>query len=50
MLSKHYDVQIPLFADNSERVNLLEDTESQLITLAVSTDEELRIETLKEAV
>lgn len=49
VLSKHYGVQIPLFADNSERVNLLEDTESQLITLAVSTDEELRIETLKEA-
>lgn len=43
-LSKHYDLQLPLFVDNSERVNVLAHTDSQLITLAVSTDSCLRIE------
>ena len=43
-LSKHYDLQLPLFVDNSERVNVLAHTDSQLITLAVSTDSRLRIE------
>lgn len=46
VLSEHYDIRIPLFVDNSERVNVLADTDSQLITLAVSTDEKL---TVKEA-
>lgn len=50
VLSKHYDVSLPLFVDNSERVNVLAPTDSQLISLAVSTDEDLKIETVKEAV
>ena len=38
VLSRHYDVEVPLFVDNAERVNDLSPTDSQLITLAVSTD------------
>lgn len=50
-LSKHYEIYLPLFADNSERVNVLTATDSQLISLAVSTDSELKIQTeMKEAV
>ncbi len=49
VLSQHYDVSLPLFADNSERVNTLAHTDSQLISLSVSTDEDLKIETVKEA-
>lgn len=44
VLSEHYGVELPLFVDNSERVNRLGDTNAQLITLSVSTDSELRIE------
>lgn len=43
-LSRYYDLQLPLFVDNSERVNTLAHTDSQLITLAVSSDSSLRIE------
>lgn len=43
VLSDHYDIRMPLFVDNSERINVLADTESQLIALAVSTDEKLTI-------
>lgn len=50
VLSQHYDLSLPLFADNSERVNVLAHTDSQLISLAVSTDEDLKIETIKEAI
>ena len=51
VLSEHYGIYIPLFADNSERVNVLAATNSQLISLAVSTDSELKIQTeLKETV
>lgn len=39
VLSEHYGVNIPLFIDNSERVNTLASTDSQLITLAVSGSE-----------
>ena len=46
VLSKHYDVYIPLFVDGAESVNVLAHTDSQLITLSVSTDERL---TVKEA-
>ena len=46
VLSDHYGVRLPLFVDNSERVNVLRSTDSQLITLSVSTDSEL---TVKEA-
>ena len=50
-LTKHYEIYLPLFADNSERVNVLTATDSQLISLAVSTDSELKIHTeMKEAV
>lgn len=41
VLSDKYGVQVPLFIDNSERVNVLAPTQSQLITLAVSTDDVL---------
>lgn len=50
VLSEHYDLSLPLFVDNSERVNVLRPTESQLITLSVSTDSELKVETDKEVV
>ncbi|MEG2623295.1 MAG: AAA family ATPase [Clostridia bacterium] len=49
VLSQHYGLSLPLFADNSERINVLSHTDSQLISLAVSTDSELKIEQLKEA-
>ena len=43
VLSKHYDVYIPLFVDGAESVNVLNHTDSQLITLSVSTDEKLTV-------
>lgn len=43
VLSKHYDVYIPLFVDGAESVNHLNHTDSQLITLSVSTDDKLQI-------
>ena len=43
VLSKHYDVRVPLFVDNAERVVKLPHIESQTITLTVSTDSELNI-------
>lgn len=44
VLSEYYDVEVPLFVDNAERVVSLAPTETQLITLAVSTDNELTID------
>ena len=43
VLSKHYDVRVPLFIDNAERVNTLPEIESQTITLAVSNDYDLKV-------
>ena len=43
-LSRYYDISVPLFVDNAERVCVLEDTDSQLVTLAVSYDNGLKIE------
>lgn len=43
-LSRFYDISVPLFVDNAERVNLLTDTDAQLVTLAVSYDDGLKIE------
>ena len=43
VLSEYYDVEVPLFVDNAERIVSLAPTETQLITLAVSTDEQLKI-------
>lgn len=43
VLSEHYDIEVPLFVDNSERVNVLAHTNTQLITLSVSTDAELTV-------
>ena len=48
VLSKHYDVYLPLFVDNSERVNVLAHTDSQIITLSVSTDSVMKIEKINE--
>lgn len=42
-LSRYYDIKVPLFVDNAERVIRLADTDAQLITLAVSTDSELKV-------
>lgn len=44
VLSEYYDIEVPLFVDNSERVNCLADTDTQVITLAVSADDGLKIE------
>lgn len=44
VLSEYYDVEVPLFVDNAERINNLAPTETQLITLSVSTDEQLKID------
>lgn len=44
VLSKHYDVSLPLFVDNSERVNRIAPTQTQLVTLSVSNDPVLKIE------
>ncbi len=43
VLTEYYGVSIPLFADGAESVNVLAHTDSQLITLSVSTDETLKI-------
>lgn len=43
VLSKHYGVYIPLFIDGAESVNKIAHTDSQLITLSVSTDSELKV-------
>lgn len=45
VLSEHYGVAIPLFVDNSERVNSIGKTDAQLITLAVTSDPELTVMT-----
>ena len=44
VLSERYGIRVPLFVDNSERVVSITATDSQLITLAVSMDEELKVE------
>lgn len=44
VLSAHHGVSLPLFADNAERVNRLADTDTQLISLQVTTDGELTVE------
>jgi hypothetical protein len=44
-LSKHYEVQAPIFVDNAEAVTKLLDIDSQIISLVVSEkDKTLRIE------
>lgn len=43
-LSNHYDFRAPIFVDNRESVNELIDTSSQVISLIVSKDKELRVE------
>ena len=43
VLSRHYDVYIPMFLDNAERINRIPPTDTQLITLSVSEDPELKI-------
>lgn len=42
-LSKHYDIQAPIFVDNSESVNQLLATESQIIKLIVTKEPTLNI-------
>lgn len=43
-LSKHFNVQAPIFVDNAESVNQLIPCNSQLIRLIVTKDEELKVE------
>lgn len=43
-LSNYYGVQAPIIIDNKESVNKIIDTESQIISLIVSYDKQLRIE------
>lgn len=43
VLSRHYDVSLPLFIDNAERCNSLPEMDSQTIELYVSTDESLSV-------
>lgn len=43
-LSQHYGVKLPLFVDNCERINKVADAGTQMITLSVSTDDELKLE------
>jgi len=45
-LSRHYDVHAPIFIDNSEAVNEILPTESQMIKLYVTTDKEMKVQTL----
>jgi hypothetical protein len=42
-LSDKTGVKLPLMVDNKERVNRLPDIDTQLITLSVSADKDLRI-------
>lgn len=44
VLSEYYDVEVPLFVDNAERVVSLAPTATQLITLSVSMDDQLKID------
>lgn len=43
-LSEFYNVQAPIWVDNSESYNKLADTKSQLIRLIVSKDKKLKVE------
>ena len=43
VLSKHYDVSLPVFIDNAERCNTLPKMDVQTIELYVSTDDKLRV-------
>ena len=43
VLSEHYDVYLPLFLDNSESINKVNETDSQIILLSVTMDKELKI-------
>jgi hypothetical protein len=45
-LSRHYDVHAPIFIDNSEAVNDILRTDSQMIKLYVTKDKELKVQTL----
>lgn len=40
-MSDYYEVKLPLFVDNAERINRIADAGTQMITLSVSTDMKL---------
>ena len=42
-LSKHLDIEVPIFVDNAESVNEIRETDSQLVKLIVSEDKGLKI-------
>lgn len=43
-LMEHYEKKVPVFVDNAESINEILPIDTQLITLAVSTDKALKIE------
>lgn len=43
VLSEHYQVHAPIFIDNSEAVNEILESDSQMVKLYVTTDKELKI-------
>lgn len=43
-LMEHYDKRVPVFIDNAESINEILPIETQLITLTVSKDKELKVE------
>jgi len=44
ILCEHYGVDVPVFIDNSESINQINHTNSQLIKLVVSLDKNLKVE------
>jgi hypothetical protein len=48
-LSKHYEVQAPIFIDNRESINEILDCDAQIINLIVNTDKDLVVEYVKKA-
>ena len=49
-LSEYYQVSAPIFIDNRESVNKIINCSSQIISLIVSHDKELRIESIESEV
>lgn len=45
-LCRHYNISAPIFVDNAEGINNMIYTESQIIRLVVSKDEELKVEVM----
>lgn len=46
-LSSHYGVSLPIWVDNAEAVNEIENTDSQIINLVVSKDKQLTVKEVR---